>query len=85
VGRQLRAQPHPDQVSGIGIWDEAMFIKTIRTGRHMGVSRPLLPPMPWFNYREMTDEDLAAVYAYTRTLKPIRNQVPDPLPPPAAN
>ena len=30
--------------------------------------------MPWFNYREMTDEDLAAIFAYTRTLKPIRNE-----------
>lgn len=36
--------------------------------------------MPWFNYREMTDEDLAAVFAYTRTLKPIRNEVQQPLP-----
>jgi mono/diheme cytochrome c family protein len=47
------------------------------------VARPLLPPMPWFNYREMTDEDLAAVFAYTRTLKPIRNEVQQPLPPAA--
>jgi mono/diheme cytochrome c family protein len=67
----------PDQVSGLGIWDEAMFIKTLRTGRHMGVSRPLLPPMPWFNYAKMSDDDLKAVYAYLRTIKPVRNEVPD--------
>lgn len=67
----------PDQVSGLGIWDEAMFIKTLRTGRHMGVSRPLLPPMPWFNYGKMTDEDLKSVYAYLRSIKPVRNEVPD--------
>jgi len=29
-----------------------------------------LPPMPWFNLREMTDEDLKAVYAYVRSLGP---------------
>jgi len=37
----------PDKVTGIGIWDEAMFVKSIRTGRHWGVGRPILPPMPW--------------------------------------
>ena len=67
----------PERLTGIGIWDEKMFIQTIRTGRHWGVSRPILPPMPWFNYAKMTDEDLKSVYAYLRTLKPIKNQVPD--------
>ena len=67
----------PDQVTGIGIWDEAMFMKTIRSGRHWGVSRPILPPMPWFNYAKMTDEDLKSVYAYLRTIKPVKNDVPE--------
>jgi mono/diheme cytochrome c family protein len=76
----------PDRMTGIGIWDEAMFIKTIRTGRHWGVARPILPPMPWFNYAKMTDEDLKSVYAYLRTIQPVRNQVPDAVlaPPPPA-
>src|SRR5262249_34913170 len=67
----------PDRVSGLGIWNEAMVIKTMRTGRHLGVSRPLLPPMPWTNYAQMNDEDLKAVFAYLRSIKPIRNEVPD--------
>ena len=67
----------PDQVSGLGIWNEAMFIKTMRTGRHMGVSRPILPPMPWQNLNAMTDDDLKAVFAYLRSIKPIHNEVPD--------
>lgn len=67
----------PDQVSGLGIWTEEMFIKTMRTGRHMGVSRPILPPMPWQALNSLTDEDLKAVYAYLRTVKPVRNEVPD--------
>lgn len=76
----------PDQVSGLGIWTEEMFIKTMRTGRHMGVSRPILPPMPWENLNHLHDDDLKAIFAYLRTVKPIRNEVPDPIiaPPPAA-
>lgn len=58
-------------------------MKAIRTGRHMGASREILPPMPWMNYREMTDDDLKAVYAYLRSIPAIHNRVPEPLPPPA--
>jgi hypothetical protein len=75
----------PDQNTGLGIWTEEMFVKAIRTGRHMGVSRPILPPMPWQMYRNLTDDDLKAVYAYLRTVEPIHNRVPDPLPPVAAH
>ena len=59
-----------------------MFIKTLREGKFMGVGRPLLPPMPWPVIGQKTDEDLKAIYAYLRTLKPINNKVPDPVPPP---
>jgi mono/diheme cytochrome c family protein len=67
----------PEELTGIGIWSEQQFIQTIRSGRHWGVSRPILPPMPWFNYAKMTDEDLKSVYAYLRSIKPVKNQVPD--------
>lgn len=80
-GVSFAANLTPDVHTGTGIWTFDIFKNTIRNGRHWGVARPLLPPMPWFNYREMTDEDLAAVFAYTRTLKPIRNEVQQPLPP----
>ncbi|HUR79940.1 MAG TPA: diheme cytochrome c-553 [Thermoanaerobaculia bacterium] len=80
-GVSFAANLTPDEMTGTGIWTFDIFKNTIRNGRHWGVGRPLNPPMPWFNYREMTDEDLAAVFAYTRTLKPIRNEVPQPLPP----
>lgn len=78
-GVSYTANLTPDRLTGIGIWDEQMFIRTIRTGRHWGVSRPILPPMPWQNFRHMTDEDLGAIYAYLRSIKPIRNQVPEPI------
>jgi hypothetical protein len=67
----------PDEHTGIGIWTEDIFVKTIRTGRHWGVSRPILPPMPWQVYRNMTDDDLRAVYAFLRSIPPVRNRVPD--------
>lgn len=67
----------PEENTGLGIWTEEMFINAIRTGRHMGTSRPINPPMPWPAYRNATDEDLKAVYAFLRTIKPIVNRVPE--------
>jgi mono/diheme cytochrome c family protein len=74
----------PDENTGIGIWTPELFIKTIRTGKHWGTSRPIAPPMPWTVYRNASDEDLKAIFAYLRTLKPITNHVPDYQPPDAA-
>jgi hypothetical protein len=54
-----------------------MFVKAIRTGRHMGVSREIMPPMPWQAFRHANDEDLKAIYAYLRSVKPVVNHVPD--------
>lgn len=71
----------PDENTGIGIWTEDMFVRAIKTGKHMGTSRPIMPPMPWLWYSKMTDEDLKAIYAYLRTIPPIVNQVPVYAPP----
>ncbi len=71
----------PDK-TGLGEWTEAQFIKTLRVGRHQGDGRPLLMPMPWFNYGGMTDADLKAVWAFLKSIKPIKNTVPDPKVPP---
>ena len=59
-------------------------MQTIKTGRHMGVSRPILPPMPWHFYRNLTEEDLGSIYAYLRTIPPVHNRVPLPTPPETA-
>ena len=80
-GVSFTANLTPDQNTGLGIWTEEMFMKALRTGRHMGASREILPPMPWYNYGKMSDEDLKAVYAYLRSIPAIHNRVPDPLPP----
>jgi mono/diheme cytochrome c family protein len=80
-GVSFTANLTPDENTGLGIWTEDMFIKALRTGRHMGASREILPPMPWSNYGKMTDDDLKAVFAYLRSIPPVHNRVPDPLPP----
>ena len=80
-GVSFAANLTPDQNTGLGIWTEDMFIRTIRTGKHMGVSRDILPPMPWPMYRNATDEDLKSIYAFLRSIQPIHNRVPTPLPP----
>jgi hypothetical protein len=82
-GVSYTANLTPDRNTGLGIWTEDMFVSAIRTGKHMGVSRPIAPPMPWAVYRNLTDEDLKSVFAYLRTIPPIVNHVPDYLPPAA--
>jgi hypothetical protein len=69
----------PDENTGIGIWTEEMFVQALRTGRHMGVSRRILPPMPWEVYGRLPDEDLKAIYAYLRSIPPVHNRVPEPV------
>lgn len=82
-GVSFTANLTPDIETGLGRWTEADFIRTIRTGRHMGRGREVLPPMPIAVYRNFNDRDLKAIFAYLRTLPPIRNKVPDPVPPAA--
>ena len=76
-GVSYAANLTPDRNTGLGIWTEEMFVKAIRTGRHMGTSREILPPMPWPAFRNASDDDLKSIYAYLRTVKPIANHVPD--------
>ena len=81
VSYAINLTPDPD--TGIGKWKESDFVGAIRTGKHLGVGRPIMPPMPWEAYRNLSDADLKAVFAYLKTQKPIRNKVPDYRPPAA--
>jgi mono/diheme cytochrome c family protein len=83
-GVSFTANLTPDPETGLGKWTVRNFKDTIRTGRHFGRGRPILPPMPWPVYRNLTDEDLEAVFAYLQTVPPIRNKVPAPRPPQAS-
>jgi mono/diheme cytochrome c family protein len=71
----------PDIATGLGSWTPEMFIKALRTGKDMGEGRNILPPMPWPNFAQMTDQDLGAMFSYLKSLKPIENAVPDPISP----
>jgi cytochrome c553 len=79
-GTSFAANLTPDP-TGLGNWTVDMFIKSMRNGKYMGISRPILPPMPWNWYGQMTDQDLASVFAYLKSLRPISNLVPEALPP----
>lgn len=80
-GMTFSANLTPDEQTGIGLWNEEHFINAMRTGKHMGAGRPILPPMPWFNLAPAKDTDLKAIFAYLKSIKPIKNQVPVPIPP----
>jgi mono/diheme cytochrome c family protein len=83
-GVSFTANLTPDKETGLGKWTARNFKDTIRSGRHLGRGREILPPMPIEMYKHMTDEDLEAVFAYLQTIPVVKNQVPEPLPPAAA-
>ena len=59
--------------SGIPHYTEDLFLKVIHTGNPGG--KPLNPIMPWGYFRKMTDKDLKAVYAYLKSLPPVRHRI----------
>ncbi len=65
--------------SGIPYYTEALFVETLRTGRVR--DRRISELMPWSFYRNMTDEDLKAVFGYLKTLAPVDHYVDNTLPP----
>ena len=75
-GMSFTANLTPDEQTGIGLWEEENFVNAMRTGKHMGLGRPIMPPMPWFNLQHAKDEDLKAMFSYLKSLKPISNLVP---------
>ena len=83
-GISFTANLTPDPETGLGKWTEEMFMTALRTGRHEGKGRPILPPMPWPMIRNLTDDDLRAVFAYLHSLPPVKNRVPQPVDPPEA-
>ncbi len=66
--------------SGIRYFDEAIFIRTIRTGRVAGI-RPLSRAMLWFEFRKLTDDDLGAIFEFLRSVPSVRHRVNNADPP----
>jgi hypothetical protein len=81
-GASFAANLTPDPETGLGKWTEEMFIATMRTGRHQGKGRPVLPPMPVQILAALDDEDIKSVFAYLQSLAPVKNRVPAPVEPP---
>ncbi|HEY5450897.1 MAG TPA: diheme cytochrome c-553 [Polyangia bacterium] len=78
-GTVYTANLTPDKDTGLGSWTEEMFVRAVRTGRHMGGNgRPILPPMPWPNVGQLSDGDIKAVFAFLQSIPAIRNDVPAP-------
>jgi mono/diheme cytochrome c family protein len=84
-GVSFTANLTPDRKTGLGEWQAKDFRATLLTGKHMGRGRPILPPMPWPMYRNFTESDMNAIFAYLQTIPAISNRVPEPLPPPVAS
>jgi hypothetical protein len=73
----------PDKETGFGEWSETTFIQMARTGKHQGQpdGREVLPPMPWSSLKDLSEADLKAMWAYLRSIPPVKNQVPFPISP----
>ena len=82
-GTSFTANLTPDRETGIGTWTEQDFLDTVRSARHQGRGRAILPPMPIQMLNNMTDEDLLSIFAYLRTVPAVKNKVPQPIAPEA--
>jgi len=69
--------------TGIGSWTEENFKRALKEGKYKGMpgGRTLLPPMPWVNYANISDDDVHAMFAYLKSTNPVKNVVPPPVPP----
>jgi len=81
-GVSFTANLTPDKETGLGEWTFDMFAATMRTGRHQGKGRPILPPMPYPNVAAMTESDMRDLFNYLQSLPPVHNKVPSPVDPP---
>ena len=66
----------PDRETGLGAWSEGDIVTAVRTGARPD-GRILAPVMPYHNYARLTDADAQALAVYLKSLKPVRNKVPE--------
>ena len=83
-GTSFTANLTPDPETGLGRWSAETFIATMKSGRHEGKGRPILPPMPVENLAALSDSDIRDLFAYLQSLPAIKNRVPAPIDPPEA-
>jgi predicted HAD superfamily phosphohydrolase len=76
-GEVSTANITPDP-SGISYYDEALFLEVMRTGYVK--ARKLNSIMPFGAFKNLTDDDLKAIFAYMRTVKPVKHRVDNTAP-----
>ncbi|MBV9987707.1 MAG: c-type cytochrome [Chitinophagaceae bacterium] len=80
-GGTVRSANITTDATGIRDWTRAAFISRFKAYVDSSYHSPKLgmtdfnSPMPWTMYAGMTEADLAAIYTYLRTVKPIGNKV----------
>jgi hypothetical protein len=69
----------PDSATGIGSWTEDAFVAKFKNNASDEVVNKdpgkMNTVMPWAMYGKMKDDDLKAIYAYLRTLRPVKNTI----------
>jgi hypothetical protein len=80
-GVSFTANLTPDKDTGLGEWTEDMFLAMVRTGRHQGKGRSILPPMVIPALQAATEADLKDLFLYLQSIPAIRNKVPTPVEP----
>jgi hypothetical protein len=82
-GTSFAANLTPDTLTGIGTWTDEIWLRAFKGGKFHGLpaGRDILPPMPIPAFKNLTDEDALAIFAYLKSIKPVSNAVPAPVPP----
>jgi len=64
--------------TGIGNWKEEQFKNALRHGKYKGLDaeRMLMPPMPWDDLRNLSDEDIESIFYYLKSTEPVNNVPP---------
>ncbi|MES2829508.1 MAG: c-type cytochrome [Bacteroidota bacterium] len=81
-GISYSANLTPDE-TGTGNWTENQFLYALKNSISKGLagSRPLMPPMSMMPVKHMTDDEMKAIFAYLKTIRPIKNNSVQPTPP----
>ena len=75
----------PEKTTGIGDWSDSQIASAIKVVGgpvgDCGLTGRKIVVMPWQGYTRMTPEDVTAIVAYLRSIKPIKHEVPEAVEP----
>ncbi len=75
LGQVVAPNISPDPETGIGKWTDDEIARAIQEGVDKD-GRALFPIMPYQRFRNFTDEDLASVIVYLRSIPPVKSPMP---------